>query len=326
MNSIVAVSHEGDPHVEAVLRYALPEKYLYIKTDKLHKLSLIESKSDSWLLHFQNKVIEGPNISFWYRKPEFIEFSDNKSNSPEEIKKIKLAFEYKKKTILTVLQYTSFLAASRGWFYLNDPVKMFIAKNKLNQLCIAKELGFTIPHSIVTNNISEVKSFLKTHKQCIIKPLIANTKYGDLLINFNTNRITLEHLQSIDKIDYPVFIQEEIQRKYELRITLVGNKLYPCAIEIDSTEKDVDIRTRTTSLPHKIITVPANIEKKCFELSKKLGLNFAAFDIAYTPEGKYVFFEINPNGQYLWIEEKTGAPISERIARLLTNPSKYRIV
>jgi hypothetical protein len=47
--------------------------------------------------------------------------------------------------------------------------------------------------------------------------------------------------------------------------------------------------------------------------------------MAITPDGKYVFFEINPNGQYLWIEDITKAPISEAIADLLIDPKKYSI-
>ncbi|MCA9385364.1 hypothetical protein KC717_01810 [Candidatus Dojkabacteria bacterium] len=52
---------------------------------------------------------------------------------------------------------------------------------------------------------------------------------------------------------------------------------------------------------------------------------FVAIDMAVTPKGEYIFFEINPNGQYLWIEEMAELPISEAIAELLTNPEKNKL-
>jgi hypothetical protein len=36
-----------------------------------------------------------------------------------------------------------------------------------------------------------------------------------------------------------------------------------------------------------------------------------------TPEGEYVFLEINPAGEYLFISRRTGLPIPEAIASAL---------
>jgi hypothetical protein len=40
-----------------------------------------------------------------------------------------------------------------------------------------------------------------------------------------------------------------------------------------------------------------------------------------TPDGRYVVLEINPNGQYLWIEKATGLPISDAICDFLMAPA-----
>ena len=53
------------------------------------------------------------------------------------------------------------------------------------------------------------------------------------------------------------------------------------------------------------------------QLVEKLGLCYGAIDMVLTPDGRYVFLEINPNGQYLWIELATGLPISDAICSLL---------
>ena len=51
-------------------------------------------------------------------------------------------------------------------------------------------------------------------------------------------------------------------------------------------------------------------------LVKALGLCFGAIDLVLTPDGRYVFLEINPSGQWEWIESLTGLPISEALCDL----------
>ena len=67
----------------------------------------------------------------------------------------------------------------------------------------------------------------------------------------------------------------------------------------------------------KAYTLPKTIARKCIFLTKKLGLNFGAIDLVQDKQGKAWFLEINPNGQWAFIEEKTGQPIGRAIAALL---------
>jgi glutathione synthase/RimK-type ligase-like ATP-grasp enzyme len=57
---------------------------------------------------------------------------------------------------------------------------------------------------------------------------------------------------------------------------------------------------------------------------ERLGLCYGAIDMVLTPDGRYVFLEINPNGQYLWIEEAAGLPISDAICDLLMSGSQMK--
>jgi glutathione synthase/RimK-type ligase-like ATP-grasp enzyme len=68
--------------------------------------------------------------------------------------------------------------------------------------------------------------------------------------------------------------------------------------------------------------LPPEIQDKCVRLVEQLELSYGAIDMVLTPEGRYVFLEINPNGQYLWIEEQTGMPISAALCDLLMDQSK----
>ena len=48
-----------------------------------------------------------------------------------------------------------------------------------------------------------------------------------------------------------------------------------------------------------------------------LHLEYGAIDMRLTPDGDYVFLEINPNGEYLYVEQATGLPISRALAEHL---------
>jgi glutathione synthase/RimK-type ligase-like ATP-grasp enzyme len=104
-------------------------------------------------------------------------------------------------------------------------------------------------------------------------------------------------------------------------LTIVGNKIFSCEIDSQASKEsrhDWRRSSKIFSVPHKIINLPFSLEKKCIRLVEELGLLFGAIDIIKTPEDQYIFLEVNPNGQWLWIEQLTGAKISTAIADLLS--------
>lgn len=66
-------------------------------------------------------------------------------------------------------------------------------------------------------------------------------------------------------------------------------------------------------LKHERIELPREIEEKCFALMKCLNLRYGAIDLVCDRKGKLWFLEINPNGQWAWIENLTGYPIAAAI-------------
>ena len=70
--------------------------------------------------------------------------------------------------------------------------------------------------------------------------------------------------------------------------------------------------------PHEL---PLEEEQRCIRLVQELGQCFGAIDLVLHPERGYVFLEINPNGQWGWIEDFTGLPIAAAFADLLVRLS-----
>ena len=120
----------------------------------------------------------------------------------------------------------------------------------------------------------------------------------------------------------PVILQAYIPKQVELRITVVGRKVFAAEIrsqETNHTRHDWR-RYDHFKTPYFIHELPQDVIQHCVQLVEKLGLCYGAIDMIVTPDGRYVFLEINSNGQYLWVEQATRLVISDAIADLLMSP------
>ncbi len=116
----------------------------------------------------------------------------------------------------------------------------------------------------------------------------------------------------------PCIFQEKIRKRYELRVTCVGRDVF--ATKIWSQEREstsLDWRREQEELRYEPYELPPSVQRAIERIMSELGIVFGAFDLARALEGDYVFFEVNPGGNWLWIEENLGIPISRSVARWL---------
>ncbi len=222
---------------------------------------------------------------------------------------------------------------SNLWFsikadrWLSLPSNIYQAENKLLQLEIASSIGFTIPKTLVSYDYDEIESFyLSCHGNIIIKPLHSGRieESQDRCGQIFTSKVEKEDLNVLkDSHPLPNIYQENIPKDIEVRVTVVGSKIF--AASVDSK---VNLNTQTDWRKEKLrfenFFLPETVEEQCVSLVKKLNLNFGAIDLIRKPDGEFVFLEINPNGQWVWIEVDTGLNISDAIIRFLTtNENTY---
>ncbi|MNE53265.1 Ribosomal protein S6--L-glutamate ligase [compost metagenome] len=110
----------------------------------------------------------------------------------------------------------------------------------------------------------------------------------------------------------PCIYQELIEKEFEVRVTVVGEKVFSASIDSQS-DNDTKIDWRKKKLVFTKVELPFEIEYLCIEIVKKLNLLFGAIDLIKDKNGNYIFLEINPNGQWAWIETQTGIEISDAI-------------
>jgi len=212
--------------------------------------------------------------------------------------------------------------AVRKAFWISPPFAIREAENKMYQLEIANRIGFKIPNSFISNSYSECLQFYNANsKQCIVKPI----KSGLIEDEKGTKVIFTNELKEFpnqpDKIEsFPLYIQEKIDKKADVRVIVVGKKIFATLIHSQSCkETKTDWRRGEHNLEHVRIDLPKQLKSKCIKIVKDLGLQFGAIDLILDKNEKFIFLEINPNGQWAWIENKTGYNISSEIVNLLIN-------
>jgi glutathione synthase/RimK-type ligase-like ATP-grasp enzyme len=204
--------------------------------------------------------------------------------------------------------------------WINSPEREANARFKIVQLEMAKQCGLLIPETLVTNDPDAAQNFCADHKQVIYK--LIDERSGRLLPRepgaaIATTPVRESDLKHLAQVKHCLHLfQRRIAKRYDVRITVVEDKLFAAAIESQGGKGAVDFRL-DFSVPMKIESLPAGVAEGCRRFMQKMGLVFGAIDMAFDVEGRYYFFEVNPAGQWLWIEEALDLPVSRELALVL---------
>ncbi len=266
---------------------------------------------DGYLTFPKRQIRLNEITSIWYRRPvspmPALEIIDNEAQN-FVVEESRAALEGLWKTLTC--------------FWVSNPDNIRVAENKLYQLKIAAQAGFYVWPTVVTSDTTSAYAF---YQECegdvIYKPLRKGRLIRDDKQSFIfTNLIGNDVADEFNNIKYaPCLLQKYIHKSTELRVTVIGEKVFAVAIESQKTLYAIhDWRRSQDNLPHRPFELPAGVECRCKNLVKKLGLEFGALDLIVTPDNEYVFVEINPNGQWAWIQQLCPEiPMRETLADLL---------
>jgi ATP-grasp ribosomal peptide maturase len=211
------------------------------------------------------------------------------------------------------------LMAHERW--LNHPHHIGYADYKPVQLAAAARAGLCVPATILTNDPAQARAFADPPGQVIYKQLSAEPPPGPGdAATIYTSVTEPDHLAADgDSIAATMHLfQELIVSQYALRLTVVDGLMFAAAIRPHSRAAALDWRADQQALTYQVVQVPAAVERAVLDLMTALHLRFGALDFLVTPDGQWVFLEINANGQWAFIEQATGLPIAAAIADALT--------
>jgi len=98
----------------------------------------------------------------------------------------------------------------------------------------------------------------------------------------------------------------------DLRVTIIGDRVMSAALDLRKVDYQLDVRLNQQAYERH--NLPAHMQHKLLLLMRQLELEYSAIDLRETPPGDYVFFEVNPAGQFLFVEHACKLPISEALA------------
>ena len=213
--------------------------------------------------------------------------------------------------------------ASVDTFVMDPVLRIRQAEHKQLQLRLARDVGFDIPRTLMSNDPKAVRAFAETCGGTVMTKMLSSfaiLEEGAEQVMFTTP-LKGSDFDHLDELRFcPMTFQERIEKALELRVTIVGERVFAASIDSQSLERSqTDWRRegRQLALEWKPFELPAEIEQRLLALMDALHLNYGAADLILTPEGRFVFLEVNPSGEFFWIERSQGHAISDAIADLL---------
>jgi ATP-grasp ribosomal peptide maturase len=207
--------------------------------------------------------------------------------------------------------------------YANHPARSADAAYKPRQLRDLRACGLSTPPTLVTNSPDAVREFADRHGTLVCKALAACVLHtGDTAHVAYTRKVT--DLDDLGGVDYAAhLLQPFITSEYAVRLTVIGQRFHAVRITAGSERAAVDWRSDYDSLRYEVIDLPPSVVTGVAAYMKMAGLHYGAWDFLVQEDGTHVALEINPEGNYAWIEEETPLPISASIASFLTGEDHH---
>jgi len=320
-NQVLIITNKQDSHTDKVIKYLIKKNIsvFRLNTEDLlikYKINLSIGDNGNWfgtITDELNRVLDLKTLKVaWLRKPKF-DFASNYTKEELGIKKFMVS---EAKAFISILYSMSHIT------WINNPIIADGMKSKFQQLLLAKELGVKIPKTLITTVPNKAESFLEENGNRV---LIKSIYTGNVTLHGRNQSIPSKLITRNEFKKYyknieltPTQFQEYIEKNFELRVTVIKNKVFAAKIESQLNEKTkIDWRKYTNLNPHSIFKLPKKIEKFCIKFIEQQKLIYGAIDFIVTPDNEYVFLENNPFGQYLWLEIETGLPLTKEIGDLL---------
>ncbi|GLQ89127.1 ATP-grasp domain-containing protein [Dyella flagellata] len=236
--------------------------------------------------------------SLWFRRQ--IPYKEFANVTPEAHKFLKREL-YEADRVLC-----AFLEKISKFTVCGSPSK--VALSKVHQLQVARDVGFRVPKTLITNQFDAVRSFV-TGTRSIVKhfaPHYFMRRDHSQLRVVGTSEVG--ELMDIDPRSVeiaPAIYQERVDKSYEVRLTVVGDKLFPAKIFSDDGDAFLDWRSELGKAHCKVAPckLGPQVEQSALRLMRRLNLEYGCIDLAVSKLDEIYFLEVNPGGQFLFIED-----------------------
>lgn len=308
--TIIVFSEPTDVHAQSVIRElnraGESDVRLIDLRDVPQRVQLSMAFSNRHGCGFELSMSDGRPLrlehvrSFWWRRPQSFVLPGGMDFNAQQFALSELSTAFQG------------LWQCTGGLWINDPVRDAAASHKPWQLQVATEVGLNVPDTLMTTDPEKVRGFWESRGgEVIYKPFLQTFHSWR-----ETRQLKREELALLDSLRIaPVIFQELVPGAADLRVTIIGDEVLAAAVDLRKMEYKLDVRLNQQSYEQHAL--PAAVAEKLLALMRRLGLEYGAIDLRLRPDGEYVFFEVNPAGQFLFVEHACGLPISAALAARL---------
>jgi ATP-grasp ribosomal peptide maturase len=208
--------------------------------------------------------------------------------------------------------------ASLPALWCNHPNRVADASYKPVQLIRAARCGLVVPRTVITNDPAPAKEFARSGPT--VTKLIGGMAVEEdgVRKNVYTRRLKAEDLVDLRGVEHTTHLfQRWVPKAREARMIVIGEHVTAAAITARTAATHIDYRVDYSALSYELVAPPVDVVSAVRLLMTEFGLIYGALDFVITPSGEWVLLEINPTGQYGFVENATGIPLTAQLADLL---------
>ena len=307
---ILIISHPGDAHTQQVARALQRRGHLPLLLD----FSRFPSKSSirldfgrSHTKYLQDAEWGDVDLcevrSVWWRRPQPFDIPQGITHPL-----------YRMFAVAEARELFGGLSGLLDALWINVPERDDLAHRKVFQLRTAERLGMALPDTLVTTSPEAAREFVQRRggAHTVVKAFSGTPQAWR-----ETRLIGEAELAQLDTVRFAPVIFQAYVPGVDVRVTVIGEQIFAADIDIGEGDYPVDFRMNYESIRMRPVTLPSSVQRNIRALMTSLGLIYGAIDFRRTPDGQYVFLEINPAGQWLFVEQHTGQPITDAVANAL---------
>lgn len=282
---------------------------------------LFEKTNDTSLTLSDGFQFDSESIkSIWWRRPQ------------GAVKSTKTSLLQKYVQNESEIALNCLLSFLKDVLWVSGPEVTRVANRKPLQLLLAKQIGFRVPETCISNDPENVKAFIARHSDIPLIMKAVGSSYVRLTHDPDDKsrknkaiytkivdvKLLLEHIEQVSNC--PFILQEAVIKDSDIRVTIVDDRVFASEITIENNTEgtNLDWRHHDVKRKYAMHNLPKDLESQCVHLVSSLGLKFGCIDMGFSKKDGYSFFEINPQGQWMPSEQLVGHPISLSLAKLLS--------
>ena len=196
--------------------------------------------------------------------------------------------------------------------------------NKLEVLKAAVDVGLDIPETELVSTKRQLVEFVSNHGEVILKSIGCGLNFVDMDEKISylqlSKAIGSDDFDKIPDSFNLSMLQNRVHKEFEIRVFYLSGKCYSwCLLSQSKEETAVDYRNYNWDNPMRVVgfELPEDVSLRIIKLMKKLKLRTGSLDLIYSVDGKYVFLEVNPAGQYGYNSDSSNYYLDREIARTL---------